>query len=392
MTDLDELRAELDAFAQPEKKKSFSAKEERIIAGFEEIQCFVDKHGKQPEHGEDKDIFERLYAVRLEQLCKQADCRELLEPLDHQGLLKIASDQPDSDIEAMDDDALLAELDELAGASDITELKHVRSHEQKRVVDEMASRDRCPDFQIFRPMFDKVQQELDAGLRETKPLRQQPEIMIGDWFILYGQKAYVAEIEDINRNVSGHKDGRLRVVFDNGTESNLLIRSLQKALMKDETARIIMEISQGPLFTNTTDEDDLASGTIYVLRSQSQHPFVAEHQALIHKIGVTGGKVETRIGNAAQDATYLLAEVDVVATYKLSGINRTKLEKLLHKVFSSAQLDLTIEDRFGKPVKPREWFLVPIHVIDQAVEAIKDGSITQLVYDPSQGRLVKNIN
>ncbi|HEC60027.1 hypothetical protein LCGC14_1137050 [marine sediment metagenome] len=392
MTDLDDLRAELDAFAQPEKKKSLSAKEERIIAGFEEIQHFVEEHGKVPQHGEDKDIFERLYAVRLERLCAQEECRTLLTPLDHQGLLGTYSEQADSAIESMDDDALLAELDGLAASSEITELKHVRSTEQKRVVEEMASRDVCTHFEEFKPLFDKVQQELDAGLRDTKPLQQQPEIFIGDWFILYGQKAYVAEIEDITRNVSGHKDGRLRVIFDNGTESNLLIRSLQKALMKDETARIIMKISQGPLFADTNEDDGLASGTIYVLRSQSQHPFVAEHRALIHKIGVTGGKVETRIANAAQDSTYLLAEVEIVATYQLSGINRTKLEKLLHKIFSAAQIDLTIEDRFGRPVKPREWFLVPISVIDKAVDAIRDGSITQLVYDPKVAQLVSHIH
>jgi len=389
MTDLDELRAELDEFAQPEKKKSLSAKEDRIIAGFEEIQRFVEEHGKKPEHGEDKDIFERLYAVRLERFCALEECRSLLLPYDHQGLLGAETLQSKTATESMDDESLLTELEGLTGSSDITDLKHVRSTTEKRVVEEMANRQACADFEQFKSLFDNVQKELDAGLRETKVLKQQPEIMAGDWFILYGQKAYVAEIDDITRNVSGHKDGRLRVVFDNGTESNLLIRSLQKALMKDETARMIMNVSQGPLFADTAEDDDLASGTIYVLRSQSQAPFVAEHRELIHKIGVTGGKVETRIANAAQDATYLLAEVEVVATYQLSGINRTKLERLLHKIFASAQIDLTIEDRFGNPVKPREWFLVPLAVIDEAVDAIKDGSIIQLVYDPAAARLVK---
>ena len=126
------------------------------------------------------------------------------------------------------------------------------------------------------------------------------------------------------------------------------------------------------------------SGTIYVLRSQSDHPFVTEHRELIHKIGVTGGKVETRIANAAHDATYLLADVEVIATYKLAGINRHKLEKLIHRIFAPAQLDLTIEDRFGHPVKPREWFLVPLHIIDEAVERIRDGSIEGLTYIPEE--------
>ncbi len=115
---------------------------------------------------------------------------------------------------------------------------------------------------------------------------------------------------------------------------------------------------------------------------------MAEHRELIDKIGITGGKVETRIANAEHDATYLLAHVEVIATYKLAGINRTKLETLFHRIFAPAQLDLTIHDRFGHPVKPREWFLVPLHLIDEAVERIRDGSITTVVYNPKTARLV----
>lgn len=99
--------------------------------------------------------------------------------------------------------------------------------------------------------------------------------------------------------------------------------------------------------------------------------------------------MEARIANASKDATYLLADVDVVATYRLSNINRTRLENLFHRIFSPAQLDLTIEDRFGNPIKPREWFLVPLPVIDEAVERIRDGSITSYGYDPAQARLVR---
>jgi hypothetical protein len=96
----------------------------------------------------------------------------------------------------------------------------------------------------------------------------------------------------------------------------------------------------------------------------------------------------TRIAAAAKDATYLLADVEVVATYKLHNLNRTRLENIFHRLFGAAQLDLTIADRFGHPVKPREWFLVPLHVIDEAVERIRDGSITDVVYDPKTAWLV----
>ena len=135
------------------------------------------------------------------------------------------------------------------------------------------------------------------------------------------------------------------------------------------------------------DDGDVESGTVYVLRSLSNNHYVAEHRELIHKVGVTGGKVETRIAHAEHDATYLLAKVEIVATYKLSGINRIRLENLLHRIFTPAQLDLTIQDRFGHPVKPREWFLVPLSVIDEAVKRICDGSIAGMIYDPKTAEL-----
>lgn len=138
---------------------------------------------------------------------------------------------------------------------------------------------------------------------------------------------------------------------------------------------------------DTLDEGDIESGTIYVLRSKSMHPFIAEHRELVHKIGVTGGTVESRIAGAEKDATYLLAGVEVVATYRLGNINRGRLEHLLHRLFSPAQIDLMIEDRFGQPVKPREWFLVPLPVIDEAVRRVRDGSIAGAVYDPATARL-----
>jgi hypothetical protein len=185
------------------------------------------------------------------------------------------------------------------------------------------------------------------------------------------------------------RDSRLRVIFDNGTEAEVLQRSLQRALHRDEVARLITEPSPGPLFGDSPEPDDIETGTIYVLRSRSDHPLVAQHRELIHKIGVTGGKVEARIAGAEKDATYLLAAVDVVATYKLHNLNRVKMEHLFHRLFGTAQLDLTIDDRFGNPVRPREWFLVPLQVIDEAVEHIRAGSITDLVYDPASAKLVK---
>lgn len=389
-TELDELAAELADFAPPEKKDGRTAKEERIIAGFEDIQRFVATHGRVPQHGEDRDIFERLYAVRLDRLRALPECRELLEPLDHQGLLSgepgLLSTTEDPDIED-----LAAELSGVAESNDITVLRHVRASAEKRAAEEIADRTLCKDFETFRPLFERVQTDIQTGMRQSQPIEAgRRGIEAGDFFVLDGLTLYVADIGEPLKTTAGEIDRRLRVIYSNGTESNLLLRSLQRAFYDDPAARRLVAPDTGQLsFGGELEADDVDSGTIYVLRSLSDDPYVAQHRELIHKIGVTGGKVNSRIANAEHEATYLLAKVEVVATYKLAGIQRTRLENLLHRLFAPARLDITIHDRFGHPVQPEEWFLVPLFVINEAVERIKDGSITGYIYDPSAAKLVK---
>lgn len=387
--DLDELAAELAEFAPPEKKGGRSHREERIIAGFEEIQRFVDTHGRVPQHGENRDIFERLYAVRLDRLRALEECRSLLAPLDRQDLLVGGEGADTAPIETMDEDELVAELEDGNAAADIMELRHVRTSAEKRAAEEVANRAPCEDFDRFKPLFQQVQHEIDTGVRETRPFELKAEIQAGSWFIVGGQKAYVAEAGEIFTNAQGRSDARLRVIFDNGTESNLLMRSLQRALNKDEAGRRITEPVAGPLFSSQQADEDQASGTIYVLRSKSDHPTVAANRELVHKIGVTGADVAQRIAGARLQPTFLMADVEIVATYKLFNIKRSKLESLIHRVFGAAQLNIEIKDRFGNPVVPREWFLVPLFIVDEAVERIKDGTITEYRYDPSAAALVQ---
>ena len=290
--------------------------------------------------------------------------------------------------DAVDDDALLAELGVQATGPDITELRHVRSSAEKRAAEEIASRTRCEDFEPFRSLFEQVQKEIDAGIRDTRPFERKAEIEPGRFFVVGGQKAYVAEMGEVFTQEYGDKDARLRVIFDNGTENNMLRRSLQRALHKDQAGRRVTEPTAGPLFADHAADSDEASGTIYVLRSKSDLPFISEHRDLIHKIGVTSGNVQERIAGAKLQPTFLMADVEIVATYQLYNINRSKLEHLIHRVFRPARLEIEIKDRFGNPVLPREWFLVPLQVIDQAVEKIRDGTITRYAYDANTASLI----
>jgi len=385
------LLEELGVPAEPTQLAGRSAKEQRIIAGFEEIERFIEEQGRVPEHGEHRDIFERLYAVRLDRMRESAECRDVLKDLDSRGLLRGEDDIRASRVEEnVSDEALLEALGVEADQNgDVTQLVHVRSREEIKAAEEIAQRSPCKDFEEFRPIFEKVQNELETGRRKTLKYQDNAEVRKGDLFILDGQKVLIAEMGDPFVSDYGRPDRRLRVVYDNGTESDLLLRSLQRALNKDRASRRITDPDFGPLFSEEEEEDDLPTGYIYVLRSKSEHPFVAQNRSVIHKIGVTGGDVKSRVANAKKDPTYLFADVEIVATFKLSNINRKRLEVLLHKFFGSARLDLELKDRFGAGVEPREWFLVPFSVIEEAINRLKEGSLAKYRYDRDAARILE---
>lgn len=386
----DELLDALGVTVEKKKKAKRTPREERIIAGFEEVLKFVEEHGRVPQHGEDRDIFERLYAVRLDRLRALAESQALLADLDKHGLLADAATGFAEEADKFDDNELLAELGvEAPVEGDVTKLNHVKPRAEIKAAERIAKRIPCRDFHKFEPLFDQVRKDLDLGVRETRRFEKDAKTRRGEFFIVNGQIAYVAEAGEEFRTDYGERDRRLRVIFDNGTESDLLMRSLQKALFDDEAGRRITDPAAGPLFGAAADAGDTESGTIYVLRSKSDHEIVAANREIIHKIGVTGGDIKKRLANASVEATYLLADVEVVATYKLYNINRARLENLLHRFFAPARLDLEIEDRFGRPVKPREWFLVPLGVIDEVVEKLRDQSISDYRYDPKSASLVR---
>lgn len=384
-----ELLDELGVDTESKTDKGISVREQRIIAGFEDIVRFYEENGRIPLHGDDLDIFERIYAVRLDSLIRSSECFEVLKPLDKHGILDKSPVKmsPKDGLLEIDDDKLLQELG-VDQAQDVTRLVHVRAHAEIKAAEEVAQKNKCSDFDRFRPLFDKVQHELNIGVRQTFKFQDNAEVNEGDLFILDGQKIVVAELGVPFVSDYGRPDRRLRVVYDNGTESDLLLRSLQRALNKDKASRRISINDLGPLFSGKANADDQSTGFIYVLRSLSDNEFIAANRSLIHKIGVTAGDVKTRVANARKDPTYLLADVEVVATYKLININHKKIESLLHGFFSSARLDFELKDRFGFSVLPREWFLVPLPAIVDVFDKLIDGSITNFVYDPKKAKVV----
>ena len=217
---------------------------------------------------------------------------------------------------------------EASAENDVTQLVHVRPREEIKAAEEIAQRNPCKDFDEFKPLFEKVQRELETGERQTVKYKKNAEIMKGDLFILDGQKVVVADLGERFVSDYGRPDRRL--------QSRLRQRHGERPSAPFAAARLVQGQGQpphhaesgfGPLFSDDEDEGDLATGHIYVLRSKSEHPFVAEHRTLIHKIGVTGGDVKSRIANAKKDPTYLLADVEIVGEFKLANVNRKALER-----------------------------------------------------------------
>jgi hypothetical protein len=402
--DDDALLSELGVETKVAKAKKYTAKEERVIAGFEEVQRFVTEQGRLPVHGEQNDIFERLYAVRLDQIRKSDDCLALLQDMDPDGLLTSTEvvKEDGAEYKINSDEELLEALGvESTDNNDLTQLKNVRSRAEIKAAEEIARRQPCEDFDEFRPVFDQVQSELDSGLRITERYQAEGSIGLGDLFIIEGNKVLVAHLGDEFVDAHGNRDRRIRAIYDNGTESYLLLLSLKKALWRDPAGRRIMpaghdphplftaaDLDAEPMFVDAPAFDDELSGYLYVLRSESDHPFVAGHRELLHKIGYTRGELEDRFSNAASERTFLMADVEVVATYRIANASAGKLENVLHRFFASARIDVKLREEVGGFVEPREWFLVPLPAIQEAINLIRSGEIAKLAYDKQTAKII----
>jgi hypothetical protein len=362
---------------------------------FEEVSQFIDQHGFAPgvgPEGRKASVNERKLQLRLRAYRESPAILEQLRPLDRHGLLvsqEVVAPDPTSLDEIFDlDDDLLA-----APGEDIFTLRHARAGAIARP-DKVSERRPCQDFEAFKPMFDACVSDLANGIRKSMPFANEQEIKDGEFFILNGITVFVAEVNNPHiRN--GKRNARLRLIFENGTEGENLLRSLATELYKDPSGRRISDPEVGPLFNpeattvSVAAPEDRITGVIYVVRSLSPASDIRKLDGHLFKIGVTAGTMEDRIRGAVDDPTFLLAPVHPVRTFDLINLNATKVENLLHRFFTDVRLDIEIMDRFGKPFRPREWFLLPLPVIEQAIHMLLDGSILRYRYDAKNGEIVQ---
>lgn len=298
-------------------------------------------------------------------------------------------DPAEDDVPTSFDDIFDDDDEEVSEA--VTTLRHVTPSAEREKPSHRADMFPCPDFSHFEQGFADMQARLGSGKRMVSPIQDRQELRVheGDYLIHRGLLAYIAEKTELSRR-GGKPDHRLRIIFSNGMENDPLVSSLRKALATDRTARYVHRPGMGPLDPEWQEDALELTGTIYVARSKSTRPEIAEVRNFLHKIGVTSQDVRRRVADARNDATFLLADVEVVSTYELKNLSRTKIESLLHRFFDAARPSgLVITDRFGKRVHPREWFYVLPEHVAEAVKLIANGTLHEYRYDPAEQRIVR---
>jgi len=374
-----------------------SSEEDIIIGQFEIINAFIDEHGVEPgstENGRSPSLSEYTLEGNLEAFRSDENHRRLLAPYDRIGLLGSATVTVPTPTSI--DDILASEDPLLSGpADDIFILKHVADPAlvKANAPDEIAKRRACPDFERFVPIFAEIREHLKSGRRYTKRFESAESIVPGASFILNGIISYVASVDERQRRGSNY-NGRIRVIFDNGTEANYLWRSFANAFYEDENGLQILESAptvsgplfggvghvSGPLFTGEPDKDEFGEvrGTVYIVESLSEDPNIVALRGRLYKIGFTTQPVEKRLADVEKDPTFLCAKVQIRATYE-TNFSPRKLEQLLHQFFEHTNLQ--VEVVLGRPVVPKEWFVVPLDLVEEAVTRILDRSIIKFRYD-----------
>lgn len=371
---LDEIFAS-DPFGLLEIKSASSpavTADDRLASKFKEISAFYEGHGREPSF--DGDIHERQLYSRLKGLREDDSRKMVLEAADKYSLLNVQPKKISTLDDVLADDALgILNSD----AENIFDLRHVPK--ETSMPDYVASRKPCRDFDLFKHLFINCQSDLSRSVRQLYPFKNEQQIARGHFFVLKGVLLYVAEVGKREADENGKFNARLRCIFENGTESDMLLRSLAAELYKN--GRRVSEHGDKLLdgFSNISEEDK-ETGLIYVLSSKSTKPEIKAIRNL-YKIGYSEIAIEDRIKNAEQDPTYLMAPVKRIMEFRCFNMNPQKLEQLLHNFFGNSCLNIDVFDNKGNRHTPREWFIAPLDVIEQAIAFILTGEIVDYRYN-----------
>lgn len=376
------------------KTSSVKTDEERLIDSFEEINSFFDKNNREPNKSS---MSEYGLMAKLKNFRENEAQKKILKPFDRHNLLGYVEMEKTTIDDILNEDDELGLLDSDKDL-DIFKFKHTPKPEDRAEADFVAQRKpiKEKEFEKYEVMFQKVHKEIKEGKRKILPFTNiEKNLHVGDFYLMDGILLYLesanlkTEEKELDSGNRVRTEGRTRTVFENGTYSNMLFRSLGKQIQKNgKLITNTYEKIEQDLFVNTglVKEEDVQSGWIYVLKSKSSNKLIANIKDL-YKVGFARNSVDERVKNAKNEATYLFADVQKVATYKVYNRNADKLEGLLHRFFANACLDIDLFNEKGQRLNPREWFVVPFEVIEETIQLILNENIVNYEYDPAEKKI-----
>lgn len=364
-----------------------SPQDSRLIDSFQEISDFYETNQRCPELGDD--IGEYRLASRLAAIKKDPKKVKTLLPYDYYNLLESEETESVSVEELISGDPL-GLLDGDDEADSIYTLSHVKPSERLRP-DYIAHRKVCKDFDLYEEAFQRIHDDLEHGRRRLVEFKEG-DLHEGCYYVLRGVVLYLEQNLAVKQKIeykSGakvRKEGRTRCIFDNGTESSILYRSLGKALKLDGFC--ISDLIEKNESSVSIDSTDVQNGYIYVLRSLSHAPQIRSIRNL-YKIGYCSGDVTTRIKNAVHEPTYLMNDVEVVLTVRCYNLDVPYLEASIHSFFSNVNVYFEVRDDEGIMHYPKEWFTVPLNIIEEALPLIVDKKIDSYRYDKNLQMIIQ---
>lgn len=367
------------------KPKSSGAKttDERLIASFNEINDFFKTNKREPQPNL-ANISEYQLYTRLKGIRENPEKKEQLKEVDTNNMLDFEVKEINSIEDILNNDI----FDLLDDDTDLFDFKHTPKVEDRKATDFVARRKPLKDFDKYEHLFKAIQNDLANGKRKLVDFKMG-NLREGAYYVHNGVLFLLEEINISNKEhyredgTRVREDGRTRCIFENGTVSNMLKRSVEKILYAN--GQVVSEnrdkVNESFIekFSNITDEDEEA-GFIYVLSSKSKDERITSIKNL-YKIGYSKFDVLERIKNAEKEPTYLMAKVKIEDAWKCYNMNPQKLEQLLHNFFGSSCLNIDIFDENKRRHTPREWFIAPLEIIEQAIQLIINGEIVKYRFD-----------
>lgn len=393
---------------------------------FSDINFFIDNHGRLPANDADT-LSEKVLSRQLDSIKSDSSVFKQLNHLDKHGLLTDQKNDPIAPIEAVratkqheatssttqhvdsqetastEQSTTYNSLQDIFNSDDLGIFDNVktdivvsdnhykeRSKQDQYDDEDIASRFKCKDFYRFEPIFTRIHKAIESGDFTKTNFSSTKNITVGSVFVLNGFVCYVADIYKAEARKNARSQERLRLIFANGTESNMLTHSLATAQYKYENSYQLQitdpEWVNDDLAKNFGD-DRQPTGVIYIAQL-IETPENLEHYKNLYKVGFSKLTGDVRTKHSIRDTAFLQQPVNIIAEWQIYDADPRKVESVLHAFFYEQKVKMSSKGSDDKLYKATEWFDIPLSEIDKAINIVISGDIEKYRMDGAYGKIV----